>query len=769
VSVLAPRSTARVLVVDDEVGPRESLRMLLKTQYEVLTADNGPTALEEITRFRPDLVILDVRMPQMDGLEVLRRIKVTDPTVEVILITAYASLDTVKQALTLGAFEYLIKPFSRQDVEDTVRRALSRRRSELGVRGQVAMLVGEMRSLAAKARAMEEVARREAAEQSLRVTQLSVLREISRGIAAHLNPASMTATISEQLRVALGYDRVTVVEGDEPIGGDVVCPIRDAEGLLGFLVVDNRPSGRSIDRREQELLEMLAEYLAIALRNSRLYGEIANTKRSLEQIVATAAEGIIALDLADRVISWNQAATCIFGVSADDAIGQPIATFLPGEEYGRARRQLAADGMARTFDLTLRLDEGMAKVLSARLSPVWGSAGLLDSALLIVRDVTFERGLEAQVIQSEKLSALGQLAGGIAHDFNNQLQAILGYTQLMKRAPWDADLIQKALVVVEAAAQGGTETVRRIQEFARARPDEAHVPVDINQVVQDAIAITRPRWEEQIARRGIPLELKLDLAAVLPVSGRAAALGEVITNLILNALDAMPEGGTLSIATRQEGMDRVVVTVTDTGIGMPAAVRSRIFEPFFTTKGQRGSGLGLSVSYSIVQRHGGEIRVNSEVGRGTTFALSFPATSWGPDRPDAPALPRSRRPARILLVDNEPQVLSILSEMLRRVGHTVVSAESGDDALAAFAPGRYDVVLTNIGLGGMNGWQLADRIRRRDQDVGILFVTGWGLHDSEREQLRRLGVRGCLFKPVRTADLDAAVQDALPVKPVGDG
>ena len=146
--------------------------MLLKTQFEVATADSGPVALRDLPRFRPDLVIMDVKMPRMNGLEVLREIKVIDPSVEVIMITAYASLDTVKQALTYGAFEYLIKPFSRQDLEQTVRRALARRHTELGARSQIATLVSEMRSLAAKTRELEEAARREAAEESLRVTQL---------------------------------------------------------------------------------------------------------------------------------------------------------------------------------------------------------------------------------------------------------------------------------------------------------------------------------------------------------------------------------------------------------------------------------------------------------------------------------------------------------------------------------------------------------------------------------------------------------------------
>src|SRR5262245_15873935 len=194
----APAGTLpRVLVVDDEMGPRESLRMLLKPSYTIATADSGKSALAQIPDFRPDLVIMDIKMPEMDGLELLRRVKQLDPSIEIVMITAYASLETVKTALTHGAFEYLIKPFSRSDLEDTVRRAVQRRQREVGTRSQVARLVDEMRALAAKTGALEAAARREADEQSLRVTQLSILREISRTIVGELDPHAVTRDVAE--------------------------------------------------------------------------------------------------------------------------------------------------------------------------------------------------------------------------------------------------------------------------------------------------------------------------------------------------------------------------------------------------------------------------------------------------------------------------------------------------------------------------------------------------------------------------------------------
>ncbi|HEV8587096.1 MAG TPA: response regulator [Methylomirabilota bacterium] len=764
-STAAPASAARILVVDDELGPRESLRMLLKPSYQITTADSGRAALEMLAQVRPDVVILDIKMPEMDGLEVLRRLKRTDPTIEVVMITAYASLETVKLALTHGAFEYLIKPFSRQDLEDVVRRALSRRQADLGARGEVAQLVEEMRRLSAKTRELEEVARRDATEQSLRVTQLSIVREISRAIVGHLANDDVMTAVSAQLRAALGYDRVVLTPTEPSVRPDdagclVVCPIRDAEGALGFLVADNRASARPVDPRERELLEMLSEYLAIALRNSRLYGEIANTKRSLEQLIASAGDAIISVDAVDRIDGWNPAAERVFGQAAAQVSGRRITELLPEREYRAARERLARGAAMEMFETTLTEGRETPAALAVTLSGLRGRHGGLDGLIAIVRDITAQREVENQLQQSEKLTALGQLAGGIAHDFNNLLQAILGYAQLMKANPEDAALLQRSLSVVESAAIDGSETVRRIQQFARLRPDERFMPVDVNHIVEDAVAITRPRWEEKIAHDSRPMDLRLDLRAKQHLHGRSAALTEVMTNLILNAMDAMPDGGTLGISTKDVG-DGVVVTVTDTGIGMPEHVRRRVFEPFFSTKGESGSGLGLSMAYSIVRRHGGEIRVESEPNRGTTFTLTLPCARETSEPAPAPAASTRRKTARVLLVDDEPQVLSALTELLQAAGHNVSAAASGAAALRIYAPERYDVVLTNVGMAGMNGWEVAERIRAVDAKVPVIFITGWGLREEERARLSALRVQRCLFKPVRPDELDAAVQAAV--------
>ena len=757
---------SRILVVDDEVGPRESLRMLLNRTYQIKTAETGRVALEEIPKFQPDLVICDIKMAEMDGLEVLRRVKELDPTIEVVMITAYASLDTVKSALTHGAFEYLIKPFARQDLEDVVGRALRRRQTDLGRKDEVAMLVDEMRALSTKTRELEEAARREAAEQSLRLTQLAILRAISRRIVTELDRDALIGAITALLEHALQYDHVAIVTGEAPPAeapSVLACPIRDAEGTLGALVVDNRASQRTIDPPERELLEMLAEYLAIALRNARLYGEIAETKRSLEQLIAFAGDAIVTVDAADRIAGWNPAAERIFGLAPSEAMGRPITELLLAAEYESARSKLVDGSPMHVFETRAAGDRTPPVALAVTLSALPTRAGQLHGLIAIVRDVTLQREIETQLQQSEKLTALGQLAGGIAHDFNNLLQAILGYAQLMKAHATNLDLVRRSLDVVESAALDGSETVRRIQQFARLRPDEPFMLVDLRQIAEDAVAITKPRREERSVRENHPMRVSLGLDAVAPINGRPAALTEMLTNLVLNAVDAMPTGGELSIATTNGPGDTVALTVSDTGVGMSDEIRRRIFEPFFSTKGEAGSGLGLSMAYSIVKRHGGDIRVDSEPGRGTTFTIVFPVAAEPRPATRASAAPPERRHARVLVVDDDPQVLSALGDFLRNGGHSVYPATGGAAGLLSFSTNAVDIVLSNVGMAGMNGWQFVQRIREKDADVPVLFITGWGLREEDYGRLAALNVQGCLFKPVGPDDLDSAIQNALSV------
>ena len=222
----------------------------------------------------------------------------------------------------------------------------------------------------------------------------------------------------------------------------------------------------------------------------------------------------------------------------------------------------------------------------------------------------------------EKLSALGELASGVAHDFNNTLSGILGRAQLLQRTD-DPEKIKRGLDIIIKTAEDGAKTVKRIQDFARQRRDHDFELVSIDQILLDASEITRPRWKNCAEASNIHITLNLQIGSNAMVMGDDSELREVLVNMVFNAIDAMPEGGTLSLSTRTVG-DSVMIKVVDTGVGMYPEVRSRIFDPFFTTKGKAGLGLGLAVSFGIIRRHGGNIEVESQYGKGTEFRITLP-------------------------------------------------------------------------------------------------------------------------------------------------
>jgi signal transduction histidine kinase/ActR/RegA family two-component response regulator len=341
--------------------------------------------------------------------------------------------------------------------------------------------------------------------------------------------------------------------------------------------------------------------------------------------------------------------------------------------------------------------------------------------------------IREQYAQIEKLSALGELASGVAHDFNNTLAGILGRAQLLMRAH-DPEKIRRGLEIIARAAEDGAHTVRRIQDFARQRRDHDFQPVSVDQLLLDVREITRPRWKSRAESEGVHISLELQLGSDEPrVMGDESELREVLVNLVFNAVDAMPQGGTLTLSTR-EADGAVEIAVADNGVGMAEEVRSRVFDPFFTTKGKAGMGLGLAVSYGIIRRHEGSIEAESEVGRGTTFRLRLPAargqSKQEPASAEAPSItlvPQRPGATHILVVDDEENVRELLRDILVSEGYRVTLAPGGREALDLFGDGRaFDGVFTDLGMQGMSGWELAHAVREIDGKIPVAVVTGWG-------------------------------------------
>src|SRR5262245_21206280 len=469
--------------------------------------------------------------------------------------------------------------------------------------------------------ALLTAAARQATEQSLRAVQGEILRRISTAVMVDPALDRTLAAITEHLQQGGGYERVQVLldPGEEwrETPERAVFPLVAQGRHLGTLLVE---TSRELDPSERELLRMFSESVALIVRNANLHRELSEAKAFLENLIQSATESIVAVDPGGRVVTWNPAAERMFGRGADEAHGKLLGDAMPPTVMVQLEPVLAARA-SRTAVLRLQESDRPVQDLTATCSPIpWGGRDE-TGLLLIVRDVTEQRRWEEQLTRSEKLSALGQLAMGMAHDFTNLLQAILGHTQLIAHDPSPVRL-QRGLATIEQAVRDGVETVGRIRRFARREVDRRLERVDLRDVVRQAIEIVRPRWS-QSDLRGTPIRIRQELGPVPGIQARGAELREALINLVLNAVDAMPQGGFITLETRHE-RDWVLLAVTDTGAGIPLDVRRRIFEPFFTTK-DSGTGLGLSIVSGIISSYGGTIDVDSELGRGTTFTIRLPA------------------------------------------------------------------------------------------------------------------------------------------------
>jgi signal transduction histidine kinase len=373
------------------------------------------------------------------------------------------------------------------------------------------------------------------------------------------------------------------------------------------------------------------------------------------------------------------------------------------------------------------------------------------------------KATQQQVIQQERLSAIGQMASGIAHDFNNTLTPILGFADLLLQSEKLLDNkaeARRCLEMLRTSAKDAASVVSRLREFYRPNETDEEFPVvDLAKIVQQAVSLTEPKWRNQTQARGVTVEVAAEVKASPFVAGQESALREVLTNLIFNAVDAMPEGGRVSLETSVEG-DDAVIRVRDTGSGMTESVRQRCLEPFFSTKGEFGTGLGLSMVYGIVERHRGKLEIESAVGQGTTFIIRLPQAESSPLANAPSSGPRATSSLSVLIVDDEPRVLEVVSAYLRCDGHSVSTAASGREALEKFRRNEFDLVVLDRVMPEMSGDQTARFIKQVKQDIPVIMLTGFGaLIEVSGSQAAAVDV--VLSKPVTLDALRQTIEKLL--------
>jgi PAS domain S-box-containing protein len=493
--------------------------------------------------------------------------------------------------------------------------------------------------------------------------------------------------------------------------------------------------------------------------------------------LAALACGVLILDASGAVVYANAAAERLLGVTsaqlrgrvplgalwtATDADGQPVpeaesppilALRTGRPVLGRVLSFAGPDGERRWTEMDAR--------------PGVDADGRVVRVVATLVDAGARQALERQVTalgRLEPMRQLGEMAGGIAHDVNHYLTLVAGHAEIARQVAEaqgsaSPELCDALDTIVRAAMEGAAAT-RRLQTFGRPARAARPTRLVVGDLVREVALMTQPKWRDKPQAEGRPIQVQLEVEGDTTITGVEQDLREALTNLVFNAVDAMPKGGTMVLSAKRLGAE-VHVDVADTGTGMPPDVQARIFEPYFTTKGERGTGLGLSVVQAMVQGHAGRVQVRSTPALGTVFRLSFPAAAPQAAAPPpvakpAEAAPRPVTPMRVLAVDDERDLTDLVATMLARDGHTVVAAHSGEEALVRLADTPFDLVITDLTMDGMNGWELIAAIRERYRGVRIVLATGWGA-EIDPAVARARGVDVLIAKPYRLDSLRKAV------------
>jgi two-component system, cell cycle sensor histidine kinase and response regulator CckA len=703
---------------------REAVREAEATHINLTHVDTLEKALGRLSGEHFDVVMLDLTLPDADGIDTLLRVHNHAPSVPIVVLTGLDDEALAVRAVREGAQDYLVK-------------------------GQVTsqLLVRAMRYATERKRAIEALQRSEEYFRSLIENALDIIAVLdTEGTVRYGSPSI--------LRV-LGFDPQALAQHDL---FSLIHPEDRAsvQAILNEARDDNR--ARSFEFRIKHkngswrVLEAIGRRFSMDstrpgyVLNSRDITERKHAEEALRQanetlraVIDTSPLAIYTLDPSARVQTWNGAAERIFGYPAVDVIGRPLPIIFPEDlpEFRDGLDEIARGGIISGLERRARRRDGSAVEVSQWAAPLRSGAGSFVGSVAIVADDTDRKRLEEQFRQAQKMEAVGRLAGGIAHDFNNLLTVITGYCQMLLDRLEPVDPTFEDMQQVLKAADRATTLTKQLLAFSRKQIVQPKV-VDTANLIHEMDHILKRLVGEDIE---LHLSVPHDIGKVRVDPGQ---IEQVIVNLAVNARDAMPKGGRLTIETQNVEVDEkivarhlsmepgpyVLLAISDTGVGIPPEMLVHLFEPFFTTKEKgRGTGLGLSTSYGIVKQNRGEIVVYSEPGVGTTFKIYLPRVDAPVEVEYVPAVEtrRVRGTETILIVEDEEGVRKVLVEMLTHQGYRVLVAGGGPEALELFHQhcGPLDLLITDVIMPKMSGRELADQLRQPRPDLKVLFVSGY--------------------------------------------
>jgi signal transduction histidine kinase/DNA-binding response OmpR family regulator len=762
-----------ILIAEDSPTQAEQLKFILgKRGYRLSAVRDGREALAHMARQVPALLLSDVVMPEMDGYALCHAVKHDARLhhVPVVLLTSLTDPADVVKGLEAGADSFIFKPYDERYLLARIESLLANRHLRAGDATQMGVEI-----FFAGRKFFITSNRLQILNLLLSTYEAAVQRnqELSRvqDELTHLN---------ENLESAV-QERTQALAEEIEERKRVELKLQDKLARLQLLRQITRAVGRRTEMRHifQVVTDSVEEQLP-----ADLCVVVLHDKQVLD--LAVCSVGTNSQDVARRLGLSEQARLAVDDAGlerclAGELVHEPNLASL----YFPFAQRLAGGGLGSAVLAPLQANDMMFGLLivGRRAGTGFSSAEceflgqLSEHVALAASQAQLHTSLQRAyddlhqtqqvVLQQERLRALGQMASGIAHDINNAISPVALYTEsLLENEPGLSRSARAQLETIQRAIDDVAETVARMREFYRPRDVEAKpVSVDVNPLIGQVLDLTRARWRDMPQQAGIAVEVVTELQPELPpVLVAEGEIREALTNLVFNGLDAMPAGGTLTFRTREaadsEGKPSVHLEVADSGVGMDEETQRRCLEPFFTTKGDRGTGLGLAMVYGMVQRHGGNIEIDSAPGRGTTVRLVFPQagaqtandSDWGQLEP----IPGAGS-LRLLLVDDDPVLVRSLTDVLTSEGHVVAAAGGGQQGIEAFtaaaARGQpFDAVITDLGMPNVDGRQVAQAVKLVQPLTPVVMLTGWGRRmnaDGERPP----HVDHLLSKPPRLSEL----------------
>ena len=749
-----------VLVIDDTPEDIAILNEELKVDYRVQAATDHETAIKLMRSTPPpDLILLDILMPGKDGYQLCRELKAEPSTknIPVIFVTVKGAVENEAAGFEVGCVDYIIKPVNPFLVKARVKTHIELKLAREELQDE------RLRASEKKYQMLFESIPQRIFTKDLNSVYLTCNQNYARDLGAspeklagHTDYDFFPKDLADKYRaddrrimesgIQETIEETYVHSGYEAWVQVVKTPIRNEDGTVAGIL------GIFWDVTE-----------------SRLASQKLQEQAALLNITADA---IFVRDMRHNIVYWNKGAEQVFGWSSAEAIGKNaddlLGTLAP--DFMHAYQIILEKG-EWLGEFQRKSREGRELTVQARWNLLRDSAGEPHGILAVNTDITEQRSIQRQLLRVQRLESIGTLAGGIAHDLNNILSPILmGVEALSLQCPEESS--RKILEIMKTAAQRGASIVRQVLSFARGFTGE-HAEVQLKHIIREIEELLRETFPKNIDFKS---EIPKDL---LPVIGDATQLHQVLMNLCVNARDAMPEGGTLTLSAENVELDKaytrlhiearpiryVVLKVEDTGTGMAAETIEKIFDPFFTTKGpDKGTGLGLSTSHSIAKAHGGFINVYSELGKGSAFKIYIPAADQGEGEQAEnvqEGIPMGEGEL-ILVADDEAAVREITKQILESYGYQVLLAKDGTEAVVHYAERKAEikVVLTDMMMPFMDGPTTIRALKKIDPKVKIIATSGL-MRNEQANEVAGLSVNAFLAKPYTAETLLVTLQNVL--------